>query len=582
MSDPIPYYYYVYKINTDAFQISLTPITGTVTPVVLTLTLAAVCHRIAFRLLLTRDPKGFGVSAGDYLQLVQTGYNYNHLITEVISEYNYCSEEYTFGIDFITGILPIPTVKTEGAAGLPSLSATTTYTCKIDESIFQISYINSIGSPLAHGLSDADIIFFLSSVGNIDAYTNYYVSNAHPLYFEISQSMTPWGKTLTVIANDTWQCATAHGLNNGNLVIFSNAGGGVVSGQHYLVTNVTTTTFQIRDITTSSLVPLTLAGNNIISYSSIAITNIKNTTNTYMVSGTRVISKEIGYQHRYSLIQHLLWRLDNEVNGNDLPLVYGLTTTQLAEKKLDNYKGVKDGIIWPTPHFKYGFDISTEDIVNFPPDDVVDLVLKKLKQYKPKHTVADLTIGYPLDGNQVAITPMIEVYETENLMSDAYRTFNGVTNNIMNIITAKHHDLKDGETIYIEFGTAVGITFGTLYYVKYIDADSFQISLSSTLAPLVTITGITTIAITLTPESDYRIVLNHDTALPSNIDKTYDLPIITLDVARDYGSTADFYYIFQDGTVDEATIYYAPFLAYPQGLKTDVWRNRKRALGYLD
>jgi hypothetical protein len=588
-TDAIPSYYYVYKINADSFKISLTPITGTLTPVDITSNTPVTCHKIYFRLLLTRDPKGYGISVGDYLQLVQTGYNYQHLITAVISEYNYCTLEHTYGIDFVTGVLPIPTVKTLGAAGLPSLAPITTFDCRIDEDNFTINYIDSDGNTIVHGLSDADVIYFLASVGNIDAYTNYYVKVPAPDYFEITASMTPWGVAVTSTASNTFSSgATAHGLNDGDLIVFSGTGGNIDSGKHYLVGNVTTYTFKIRDILTGELITLNPLEANTISYSSLALTNINNPLNTYMISGTRVISTEEGYQHRYSLIQHLLWRLDNEVNGNDLSLVYGFTTSELKTKKLNSYTGVRDGIIWPTPHFKYGFEISTADIGNFPPDEVVELVLRKLKQYKPKHTVADLTVDYPLGGNQLAMTPMMENFETENLMSDAYRTFNGTTDNITNTITAYNHDLREAESIYIEGGDGVGLTFGTIYYVKYVDANSFQVSTSTSgtppdviSGPAVTLTGVTTVVITQAPVAEYRIELDHDVT-DSVIDKTYDLPIITLDEVVDYGSTADFFYIWKDGTSEQTTFYYSPFVAYPYGLKTDVYRNRKRFLSYVD
>lgn len=589
-TDAVPYYYYVYQLDSDRFQISLTPITTSVTPVDITSNTRVICYKIYFQLVLTRDPQGYGVQVGDYLQLVQTAYDYRHLITGVVNTYDHCAETYTYGINFVTGINPIPAVLTEVGAGLPSISSSTEYDCEINKSTFQISYVDTSTTPyttLTHDLSDGDTVFFLKSVGNIDAYENYYVKCPTPTAFELTQSMTPWGKIVLAGVNDTWSCATAHGLNDGDLIVFEDSGplaGGVSAGQHYLVSSVGLTglTFKIRSVSTGEIVPLIVPGGNTISYSSIAITNIKDPINTYMVSGTRVLSVEEGYQHRYSLIQHLLWRLDNEVNGNDLPLVYGLTTTELAAKKLDTYTGVKDGIIWPTPHFKYGFEISTEDITNFPPDEVVELVLKKLKQYKPKHTVADLTITYPLGGNQVGITPMMEYYETENLMSDAYRTFSATITNLSTIITATnptYHDLHVGETVYIEFGSPT--VFGTVYYVESVPSETtFTISATDGGAPItMTITG--TVAITQAPPSEFRIDLDHNTA-DGIIDKTYNLPIITLDSVYDYGQFASFFYTWREGYPNQTLIYYAPFSAYPNGLTTDTYRNRKRFLSYVD
>jgi hypothetical protein len=581
-TDAIPSYYYIYKLNTNSFKVSLTPYTGTLTPVnMLSSRDNIIFQKIHFRLLLTRDPKGYGVSVGDYLRLVQTSYNYNHLITGVISDYDHCAEEYTYGIDFEVGVLPIPTVKTLGAAGLPSLAPVTTFSCVIDETTYRVYYVDSYGVPQAHGLSDGDAIYFLASVGNIDAYINYYVKVNSTDYFEIAASTTPWSVAVTSTAANRFSSgATEHGLNDGDLVVFSGTGGGIDSGKLYLVGSATTYTFKIKDIVTGAVVTLTALEANTISYSAVAITNINNSANTYMLSGTRVISQELGYQHRYSLNQHILWRLDNEVNGNDLPLVYGFTQTELASKKLDTYKGVADGIIWPTSHFKYGFEITTADISNFPPDEVVELVLKKLKQYKPKHTVADLTINYPLGDNQLAMTPMMEMYETENLMSDAYRSFNGLTQ-AADIIYSINHDLHEGETIYIEGGDTAGLVFGTLYYVKYVDAHNFQVSLTSGgAAETISTVGIT-VAITQAPVAEYRIELDHD-ASDGVIDKTYDLPIITLDVVSNYGSNADFFYTWQDGTANQTLVYYPPFISYPYGLVTDTYRNRKRFMQYVD
>lgn len=588
-SQAVPAYYYVYKTTVSTFQISLTPITGTVTPVTLTVAGVATCQKISFRLNLTKNPNTYNVLVGDYLQLVQSGYNYKHLITGVVDEYDYCAEEHTYGIDFETGILPIPTVKTDGAVGLPSLAPVTVYACEIDEENYQIvpkifTDYDDFGNPiyLPHGLSNGDIVYFLTSVGNIDAYADYYISNAQTYSFEITQVIIPSTNPPTVIANNIWSCATAHGLSDGYLITFSNLGGGVVSGKKYLVSDKTTLTFKIREVITGEIVPLTLGETNIVQETSIALINIKDISNAYMVSGTRILSTEAGYQHRYSLIQHLLWRLDNEVNGNDSELVYGLSTAELATKKLDTYKGVKDGIIWPTPHFKYGFEINTDptSIATFPPDELIELVLKKLKQYKPKNTVADLTINYPLYNSQLGITPMLENYETENLMSDAYQMFNGTTTAApTNTINANNHDLHEGETLYIEGGTPDFI-FDTLYYARNTTHNTFQVSLTPAGA-ILPISVVQTVSIIQVPSSEYRIELDHDIT-DGIVDKTYDLPIITFDVATDYGQTAMFSYIWKDGTSEEANIYYGPFTAYPQGLKFDTWRNRKRFLSYLD
>jgi hypothetical protein len=110
--------------------------------------------------------------------------------------------------------------------------------------------------------------------------------------------------------------------------------------------------------------------------------------------------------------------LENEINGNELELTYEKSTQLLEDNKLNSYKGIKNSIIWPTPHFNYGFEVTGTDA--FPPDEVVLLVLKKIKEYKPKNTVPDITLSYTLDGTEVGISPVNENFEVEVLKSDAY------------------------------------------------------------------------------------------------------------------------------------------------------------------
>jgi hypothetical protein len=227
-----------------------------------------------------------------------------------------------------------------------------------------------------------------------------------------------------------------------------------------------------------------------------------------MKSGTRVLKKVVttsnvgvsGYQHRYSLIQHILWRLDNEVNGNDLPLVYGLTAVDIIAKKLNTYTGIRDGIIWPTPHFKYEFDVATT--TDFTSAEVIDLILKKLKQYKPKHTVADLTIGYPIESTdyQVDIVASNENFETEIMTSD-----------------------MGGDTI----------TFP---------------------------------AYTTTAAYTYTIPI-----------VTTDAPALMTDPVY-YGEAVDFTYVW----TGHPDVHYEPFTSYPQGISTDVDRNRQRYFNYTN
>lgn len=298
---------------------------------------------LIYRLILTRDPKPFGIEIGDYIRLVQSdgSYNYNELceITDIISEYDYCNKTYSYAIEFEVNTSTIPDVD------VLSISPSDTYSCVIDEANSKILYTG-------HGLADGDIIYFLKSVGNIDAYEDYIVINSTPNDFQITTSSS-------------------------------------------------ISTF-------------------------ITLVDIKDPVNTYMWSGTRVLKKidltsnigVAGYQHRYSLIQHILWRLDNEINGNDLPLVYNLTSAEIISKKLNSYTGVGNGIIWPTPYFKYDFTVTPT--TDFTTDEIIELVLKKLKQYKPKHTVADLTITYGVESDDYQVeTPVtMDNYETETMMSD--------------------------------------------------------------------------------------------------------------------------------------------------------------------
>jgi hypothetical protein len=272
-----------------------------------------------------------------------------------------------------------------------------------------------------------------------------------------------------------------------------------------------------------------------------------------------------------------------------MPLVYGMTTAQLAEKKLDTYKSIGNGIVWPTPHFKYGVDVSTTP-TGLTNDGVINLILKKIKQYKPKHTVADLTILYNLPvattSSQLNSVATQENYEMENMRSDIYSRLQGITNSPSgspaNSITCNNHDLHNAERVYIEGAT--GLTFGTPYYVIYIDADTFQVSASTTgTAPNVvpaaamTITGTSVVYITQAPESQFRINLYPVIGDPAA--KSWELPIITLDDAVDYGQSADFTYTWKGSTL----VYYDKFEAYPFGLVTDApYRIRKRFLEYIE
>ncbi|MFA5030964.1 MAG: hypothetical protein WC495_05245 [Patescibacteria group bacterium] len=460
---------------------------------------------VTYRLILTRDPRGYEVEVGDSLYLVQADGTYEiYTITNLASEYDYCEETYAFGIDFIPSVSTTPTI------GSDVIAPTTHYSCTINEDTDTITCTS-------HLLSDNDIIYFLKSFSGVNAYQGYYV--------------------IVVDAN----------------------------------------TFQIS---------LTFGG------VAIAFANVQDTSNTYLWNGTRIISTEEGYQHRYSLCQHLLWRLDNEVNANDMPLVYGMTTAQLTEKKLDSYKGVGNGIIWPTPHFKYGVNIATT-AGGLSNDGVVNLVLKKIKQYKPKHTVADLTIVDPLDSTSACQLDSVvsqENYETEIMRSDIYTRMAGITNSSSSApadsITCHNHDLHNGEVVYIEGSSS--LTFGTPYYAIYVDADTFKVSASRAgsepfVVPgvAVAIAGTEAVHITQAPESQFRINLYPIIGDPAA--KSWELPIITLDEVVDYGASANFSYTWKVGTPDETLVYYDIFEAYPYGLKLDVpYRVRKRFLTHVE
>jgi hypothetical protein len=120
-------------------------------------------------------------------------------------------------------------------------------------------------------------------------------------------------------------------------------------------------------------------------------------------AGTTVYHKIIGYNHKYSVLQHILWRLQNEVNGYDLETVYEKSTPELSTYKINNYQNLSNGILWPTSHFKYGLSVNPSYSVDFTITDIIDLIIKKLKEYKPKHTVAELSFAYRVggDGSQI-------------------------------------------------------------------------------------------------------------------------------------------------------------------------------------
>lgn len=463
-----------------------------------------------YQLNMTRNPKTFGVSIGDYLQLVQAnGDDEQYTITDVISEYNYCTKRYDYGVQFESNSV---------TTSSPTVSPITHYDCTINETTSRVEYVD-------HGLIDGTSIYFLNSYGTIHAYERYYVLNSTADNFELSYT----------------------------------SGGSAINFE-----------------------------------------NIYITTNTFLEWGTRILKTNTngvigypGYQHRYSMIQHLLWRLDNEINGNDLPLVYGLTSAEVITNKLDSYRGVSNGIIWPTPHFKYGFDITNTNLDEFSPNDVITLILKKLKQYKPKHTVADLTFLYPLDVEQSQLgvnVPDPDDYQTETMMSDAYVVRSGETSIGSNNILVPNHDLHNCERIYIVGAT--DFTEDQSYYVLNNPVDNQHIQVTTSLknpAPF-TVPDITTIinitvdeSVTIyqVPYAERHIEVRHDASsvLP---DDDWELPIITTDVSYDYGSYVNFNYIWHDGLVDEETITYGPFLSYPHGLVSDSWRNRKRFFNFVD
>lgn len=389
-------YYLVSKINNNEFQIR-DIVTGVI--IVITSNVQVVAQKIHFRLLLYRDPKNFNISIGDYIEIIQSGYDEICEVVNIESEYDYCENSWVYGIDFTTTHPPNLNYNT--------LSYSEIYDCSIDGD-------NSIIDSVDHGFINGDKIYFLKGVGNLEPYINYYVINSHPDYFRISNSNV----TLTAVANpitDYFITATHHLLNEGDYVIFSNDICGVLHSILYRTINVSAHQFQVLD-SNGNIMNLTAGSNTFISY--INFDGIKDPINEFMECGTRVLSVVDSYQHRFSMIQHILWRLENEINGNDLELTYEMSTESLENNKLNSYKGVKNSIIWPTPHFNYGFEVTGTD--TFPPDEVVQLVLKKIKEYKPKNTVPDITLSYTLDGTEVGISPVNENFEVEILKSDAY------------------------------------------------------------------------------------------------------------------------------------------------------------------
>lgn len=363
--------------------------------------------------------------------------------------------------------------------------------------------------------------------------------------------------------NSTIECE-AHGLTDGDFVYFLESSGAIHAYQQYYVVNATADDFQIAEAWDSTIEPLSLM-------------EVYNLSNIFLLWGTKILTVEEGYQHRYSMCQHIMWRLDNQVNGNDLALVYDMTEAQLSDVKLDTYKGLGGGVIWPTPHFKYGFTVDpAKHSDDFPPDEVIDLVLKKIKEYKPKHTVIDFTVGYPLDTEtgQVAIRGITDTYETEYLTSDKYVIQQGtVSTTAPTRITIPNHDYKSGDIVYIEGN---GFTSGSPYTVVYSTVDVFGLVEASTpgLGDAVTVTEV--------HPDEYHIEMRHDstTLVP---DQEWDLTIFQMDSPTDYGATAGFSYTWHDGQPDERTITYEDFEAYPDGYTMDVVeRNRLRHLNYVD
>lgn len=140
--------------------------------------------------------------------------------------------------------------------------------------------------------------------------------------------------------------------------------------------------------------------------------------------GTFIQKQIIGETDRYSLIQHILWRMYNEVNGFDLEFVYKKNNIQLKETKINEYSLGKS-IIFPTPHFKYGLEIVPSFDLNFTTQDIIDLILKKVKEYKPKNTVADLSFILNINENThqlLSKLSIMDIYEEEIYPSDSENT----------------------------------------------------------------------------------------------------------------------------------------------------------------
>jgi len=119
--------------------------------------------------------------------------------------------------------------------------------------------------------------------------------------------------------------------------------------------------------------------------------------NTSLTTSNTVITRYISVENSiYNQNKHLLWRLQNEVNGLDKEFVYKLEQSHPDYEYINEYTNLEKSIIFPTPHFEYNVNINPPSNTDFTLIDLLDTLVKKIKEYKPKHTVMHLLYDYDL------------------------------------------------------------------------------------------------------------------------------------------------------------------------------------------
>ncbi len=155
------------------------------------------------------------------------------------------------------------------------------------------------------------------------------------------------------------------------------------------------------------------------------------------------------------------------------------------------------------------------------------------------------------------------------------------------IINAENYGLNSDVKYYlwVSWGPDVEYSYFLLYYnmngdppniypgdpvlIEVEDEDQYKDEIAS-------------IIIRQSPKIEYHVKIDHDIT-DSYIDREYDLSIVKTDYNGDYGSNVSFFYNWNDPVTKKSIlIKYPDFFAYPDGWKTDVYRNRKRYISYIN